>query len=79
MVDLSLGPGLRMSPAVPRRRPDMLPVIVSTDDAYVRADATTLAAKVAGYVSAIGVEDNERHVACTECMERFCFSWEIAY
>jgi len=32
--------------------------IVSTDDAYVRADATTLAAKVAGYVSAIGVEDN---------------------
>jgi len=32
--------------------------IVSTDDAYVRADATTLAAKVAGYVSAIGVADN---------------------
>jgi membrane fusion protein (multidrug efflux system) len=32
--------------------------IVSTDDAYVRADATTLAAKVAGYVSAIGIADN---------------------
>ena len=32
--------------------------IVSTDDAYVRADATTLAAKVAGYVSAINVADN---------------------
>ncbi len=32
--------------------------IVSTDDAYVRADATTLAAKVAGYVSAIDRADN---------------------
>ena len=32
--------------------------IVSTDDAYVRADATTLAAKVSGYVSAISVADN---------------------
>ncbi|MGH6725494.1 MAG: HlyD family secretion protein [Pseudolabrys sp.] len=32
--------------------------IVSTDDAYVRADATTLAAKVSGYVSAIEVADN---------------------
>ena len=32
--------------------------VVSTDDAYVRADATTLAAKVAGYVSAINVADN---------------------
>jgi len=31
---------------------------VSTDDAYVRADTTTLAAKVAGYVSAIDVGDN---------------------
>ena len=29
--------------------------MVSTDDAYVRADATTLAAKVGGYVTAIGV------------------------
>jgi membrane fusion protein (multidrug efflux system) len=32
--------------------------IVSTDDAYVRADATTLAAKVSGYVSALGAADN---------------------
>lgn len=32
--------------------------LVSTDDAYVRADATTLAAKVAGYVAAIEVADN---------------------
>jgi membrane fusion protein (multidrug efflux system) len=32
--------------------------MVSTDDAYVKADATTLAAKVAGYVSAIEVSDN---------------------
>ena len=31
---------------------------VSTDDAYVRADNTTLAAKVPGYVSAIKVADN---------------------
>jgi membrane fusion protein, multidrug efflux system len=34
--------------------------IVSTDDAYVHADATTLAAKVSGYVSAITVADNTR-------------------
>jgi membrane fusion protein, multidrug efflux system len=32
--------------------------LVSTDDAYVRADTTTLAAKVAGYVSSIKVGDN---------------------
>jgi membrane fusion protein (multidrug efflux system) len=32
--------------------------MVSTDDAYVRADATTLAAKVAGYVSSVDVADN---------------------
>jgi membrane fusion protein (multidrug efflux system) len=32
--------------------------MVSTDDAYVRADATTLAAKVSGYVSTIAVSDN---------------------
>jgi membrane fusion protein (multidrug efflux system) len=31
---------------------------VSTDDAYVRASNTTLAAKVSGYVSAILVDDN---------------------
>ena len=32
--------------------------LVSTDDAYVRANATTLAAKIAGYVSSIEVPDN---------------------
>lgn len=32
--------------------------MVTTDDAYVHADATTLAAKVAGYVSSIDVPDN---------------------
>ena len=32
--------------------------LVSTDDAYVHADATTLAAKVAGYVSSVDVADN---------------------
>lgn len=32
--------------------------LVSTDDAYVRADATTLAAKVAGYVAQVAVDDN---------------------
>jgi membrane fusion protein (multidrug efflux system) len=32
--------------------------LVSTDDAYVRADATTLAAKVGGYVTSIEAEDN---------------------
>ena len=32
--------------------------MVSTDDAYVHADATTLAAKVAGYVASVDVPDN---------------------
>jgi membrane fusion protein (multidrug efflux system) len=32
--------------------------IVSTDDAYVRAHNTTLAAKVAGYLTSIDIEDN---------------------
>jgi len=32
--------------------------IVSTDDAYVRAHSTTLAAKVSGYLASIDVEDN---------------------
>ena len=32
--------------------------MVSTDDAYVRAHNTTLAAKISGYVTAIPVEDN---------------------
>ena len=34
--------------------------LVSTDDAYVHADATTLAAKVPGYVAAIEVKDNQQ-------------------
>lgn len=33
--------------------------LVSTDDAYVRADTTTLAAKVSGYVAQVTVGDNE--------------------
>lgn len=32
--------------------------LVSTDDAYVRADTTTLAAKVSGYISSVDVNDN---------------------
>lgn len=32
--------------------------LVSTDDAYVKADMSTIAAKVAGYVSAVPVVDN---------------------
>ncbi|HEY0224645.1 MAG TPA: HlyD family secretion protein [Pseudolabrys sp.] len=32
--------------------------MVSTDDAYVRADATTLAAKVSGYVASVDAPDN---------------------
>jgi len=32
--------------------------LVSTDDAYVRADTTTLAAKVAGHVAQVTVDDN---------------------
>jgi membrane fusion protein (multidrug efflux system) len=32
--------------------------LISTDDAYVRADATTLAAKASGYIAAIEVNDN---------------------
>ncbi|HVY56339.1 MAG TPA: HlyD family secretion protein [Xanthobacteraceae bacterium] len=34
--------------------------VVSTDDAYVHADNTTLAAKVSGYVETVAVEDNAR-------------------
>ncbi|MGO9392880.1 HlyD family secretion protein [Rhodoblastus sp.] len=33
---------------------------VATDDAYVKADNTTIAPKVAGYISAVQVGDNER-------------------
>ncbi|MHB8272594.1 biotin/lipoyl-binding protein, partial [Bradyrhizobium sp.] len=34
--------------------------LVSTDDAYVRADSTTVAPKVAGYLLQVLVKDNER-------------------
>src|SRR6266567_8142182 len=34
--------------------------LVSTDDAYVKADNTTVAPKVSGYLSAVLVGDNER-------------------
>lgn len=34
--------------------------MVSTDDAYVAADTTVLAAKVAGYVTEVAVDDNQR-------------------
>lgn len=33
---------------------------VSTDDAYVQADSTTIAPKISGYVAAVLVRDNER-------------------
>jgi len=32
--------------------------MISTDDAYVHSDATTLASKVSGYVSAVSIADN---------------------
>jgi membrane fusion protein (multidrug efflux system) len=34
--------------------------LVSTDDAYVRADSTTIAPKVSGYLNRVLVKDNER-------------------
>jgi membrane fusion protein (multidrug efflux system) len=34
--------------------------LVSTDDAYVRADSTTIAPKVTGYLNQVLVKDNER-------------------
>jgi membrane fusion protein (multidrug efflux system) len=34
--------------------------MVSTDDAYVGADTTTLATKISGYVAAVTVDDNQR-------------------
>jgi membrane fusion protein (multidrug efflux system) len=33
--------------------------VVSTDDAYVQADSTTVAARVSGYVSAVKIEDHQ--------------------
>jgi membrane fusion protein (multidrug efflux system) len=37
--------------------------LVSTDDAYVKADYTTVAPKVSGYIADVLVQDNERVVA----------------
>src|SRR5882757_2572248 len=34
--------------------------LVSTDDAYVKADSTTIAPKVSGYLNQVLVKDNER-------------------
>src|SRR3954468_21863689 len=34
--------------------------LVSTDDAYVKADSTTIAPKVSGYLQQVLVKDNER-------------------
>ncbi len=36
---------------------------VSTDDAYVQADNTTVAPKISGYLDTVSVEDNQRVVA----------------
>ncbi|MBV8790957.1 MAG: HlyD family secretion protein [Pseudolabrys sp.] len=43
--------------------------MVSTDDAYVRADATTLAAKVPGYIAALDVDENA-HVNAGDVIAR---------
>src|SRR5471030_3165442 len=37
--------------------------LVSTDDAYVKADYATVAPKVSGYIADVLVQDNERVVA----------------
>jgi membrane fusion protein, multidrug efflux system len=43
--------------------------LVSTDDAYVQADVTTLVAKASGYVQTIAVEDNA-HVQAGDLLAR---------
>src|SRR5712672_2245871 len=43
--------------------------LVSTDDAYVRADSTTIAPKVTGYLAQVLVKDNE-HVATGQVLAR---------
>lgn len=35
----------------------------TTDDAYVKADSTTVAPKVSGYIAAVLVQDNQRVAA----------------
>src|SRR4051794_11993535 len=42
---------------------------VSTDDAYVKADSTTIAPKVSGYIEAVAVSDNE-HVKVGQILAR---------
>ena len=42
---------------------------VSTDDAYVKADSTTIAPKVSGYIAAVLVSDNE-HVKTGQILAR---------
>ena len=42
---------------------------VSTDDAYVKADSTTIAPKVSGYIAAVLVSDNE-HVKIGQILAR---------
>jgi membrane fusion protein (multidrug efflux system) len=37
--------------------------LVSTDDAYVKADNTTIAPKISGYVAAVAVNDNQQVAA----------------
>src|SRR5579862_5269827 len=37
--------------------------LVSTDDAYVKADYTTVAPKISGYIAAVLVDDNQRVAA----------------
>jgi membrane fusion protein (multidrug efflux system) len=43
--------------------------LVSTDDAYIKADNATLAAKVSGYVASVEVSDNA-HVAANDVIAR---------
>jgi len=42
---------------------------VSTDDAYVKADSTTIAPKVSGYIAAVAVSDNQ-HVKAGQILAR---------
>ena len=42
---------------------------VATDDAYVKADSTTIAPKVSGYIAAVAVSDNE-HVKVGQILAR---------
>ena len=48
---------------------DRRPFLVSTDDAYVKADNTTIAPKVSGYLNQVLVGDNE-HVKAGQVLAR---------